>query len=219
MNILDKFNQHIFCKNNIDRMKTYHHINLLRKENELLLTDNEAYTLCNLLRTVHNVEGHVLEIGCFKGASTKLMAITEQHKMIMAFDTFKGLPPISIKDDYMQFKYGEYFADYKSVQSYLMPFQNLIVYKGIFPNSAPRINSISFVHLDVDLYDGTLNSLEFIYPKMSSNGIILIHDYINSKGVREAVDNFFKDKKEHVIEISDTYCMIIKGVDLRCLNG
>jgi hypothetical protein len=93
-----------------------------------------------------------------------------------------------------------------------MPFQNVIIYKGIFPKKLPPlISKISFVHLDVDLYEGTLNSLKFIYPRMAESGIILIHDYINSKGVREAVDSFFKDKEEYIIEISDTYCMVVKA--------
>ena len=61
----------------------------------------------------------------------------------------------------------------------------------------------SFVHLDADLFEPTKNGLEFFYPRVSSEGIILIHDYNAWPGCRKAVDEFFFLKKESPIPMPD----------------
>jgi len=45
---------------------------------------------------------------------------------------------------------------------------------------------------------------------MNKGGIILSHDYIDVASVKKAIDDFFKDKPETVIELSGSQCMIIK---------
>ena len=55
----------------------------------------------------------------------------------------------------------------------------------------------SFVHIDVDLYQPTLDCLEFFFPKLVSGGIIVCDDYNSSQfpGAKNAWDYYFKDKK------------------------
>lgn len=45
----------------------------------------------------------------------------------------------------------------------------------------------------MDLYQPTIEGLKFFYPRMSSGGIILVHDYNNVRwpGVSKAVNEFF----------------------------
>jgi len=65
------------------------------------------------------------------------------------------------------------------------------------------------VHIDVDLFEATLASLVFFYPKMNKAGIIISHDY-DEPGVRKAFDDFFADKPEPVIEMSGCQCLVVK---------
>ena len=51
----------------------------------------------------------------------------------------------------------------------------------------------AFVHLDMDLYEGTLAALLHFYPLMNEGGIILLHDYRNSAysaNIVKAVEEF-----------------------------
>ena len=53
--------------------------------------------------------------------------------------------------------------------------------------------------------------LNFFYERMNPGGFILSHNYGNLDSVRKAFNEFFKDKKEIIIESQDSQCMIIKG--------
>ena len=58
---------------------------------------------------------------------------------------------------------------------------------------ASQLNNakFSFVHLDVDLYESTKESINFFSPRMIRGGIIVVHDYGCSRGVRKAVDECY----------------------------
>ena len=60
-----------------------------------------------------------------------------------------------------------------------------------------------FVHLDVDLYQPTLDSLTFFYEKMIQGGIILCDDYgfTTCPGAKKAMDSFFSDTHEEVVSL------------------
>ncbi len=86
-------------------------------------------------------------------------------------------------------------------------------YCGYFPQSATTLDpslKFSFVHMDVDLYDSTLSSLNFFYERMLPGGIMLSHDYSILEGVRTAFHEFLSDKPEGLIELPTTQAMIIK---------
>ena len=93
----------------------------------------------------------------------------------------------------------------------LNKYENVHIIKGKFPESGKEIvdKRFCFVHLDVDLYKSTIDSLRFFFPKMVQGGIIIIHDY-HSDGVKKAFDEFLKTKKEDVLELNMSQCMIIK---------
>ena len=49
----------------------------------------------------------------------------------------------------------------------------------------------SFVHLDFDLYQSTIDTFNFIKDRLEKNAIILFDDYnlINQEGVKKAVED------------------------------
>ena len=57
-----------------------------------------------------------------------------------------------------------------------------------FPDVADR--EFRFVHIDVDLYEPTLDSLAFFYPRLVTGGILLCDDYgfTTCPGARRAFD-------------------------------
>ena len=55
---------------------------------------------------------------------------------------------------------------------------------------------ISFVHIDCDLYQPTLDSLSFFYPRLSKGGCIAISAYglTQFPGSKKAVDQFLSNE-------------------------
>lgn len=128
------------------------------------------------------------------------------------FDTFEGLPSTNEKDDVSMNK-NQYSASYDLVSRYLQNYPRIFLHRGFFPReTSDRVKDkkFAFVHLDVDLYQSTLESLEFFYPRMSKGGIILSHDYSSLKGVNSAFNEFFADKPESIIELSTSQCLVVR---------
>lgn len=187
-------------------------IKAVQEERKLLLSDHEACQVMMAVRRTAKIPGDIAEVGAYEGASAKLIAHAASGKHIHLFDTFEGLPPLT-DIDRSSFTDGQYPADLADVTKYLSNFPSVTLYKGLFPGTAGPIKqkTFSFVHLDVDLYQGTKESLEFFYPRMSKGGVIISHDYMTAEGVRKAVDDFMKDKPEAVFESSWRQCFIVKG--------
>jgi hypothetical protein len=52
--------------------------------------------------------------------------------------------------------------------------------------------------------------LQFFYPRLLRGGIIVSHDFASARGVREAVEEFFKNLPEPVIELAGDQAMVVK---------
>ncbi len=186
-------------------------IEAVRKERALLTRLDEAYALVNAVRSAAKVPGDLAEVGVYQGASAKLICeMRAAGKALHLFDTFEGLP--NPTDDDKGFVAGEYECSLDSVKAYLRAYRDVFFYKGYFPGtSAPVADRVfSFVNLDVDLYESTKGALDFFYPRISTGGILLSHDYNTQIGVKKAFDEFFADKPEPVIRLMGSQCMVVR---------
>lgn len=137
---------------------------------------------------------------------------TKGENPLFVFDTFEGLPNLS-KEDYTSGLYkGGFKSSFLEVKNYLKLYKKVFIYKGTFENNCNLANKkdFIFIHIDTDLYEPTKKGLEYFYNRMLKGGIFLIHDYAEFKGVKKAVDDFFKDKPEMIIELGSSQCLIIK---------
>ncbi len=185
----------------------------VKNEVKMHMEINEAYQLFMAVKRTQKVNGDIAEVGVFQGGSSKLICEAKKGRPLHLFDTFEGLPELSKEDEQGYFSKGEFDeVKLEEVKSYLKKYSNVYFYKGFFPSTAKPIKDkkFSFVNLDVDIYESTLSCLKFFYPRMSKGGIIISHDYINAIGVRKAFERFFRDKKEPIIELSGSQCLIVK---------
>lgn len=189
-------------------------INHLKKNNMLAMQRYTAQVLYYSVKNVSKIDGDIAEVGVFKGGSAKIICEAKKEKTLYLFDTFSGLPEVSEIDDERFFKgrFKESLSSLDIVKEFLSEYKNVFFYKGIFPETSKPIadKRFSFVNLDVDLYKSTLDSLEFFYPRMNKGGIIMCHDYPGATGVKRAVNEFFKDKPEIIINITANQALIIK---------
>lgn len=171
---------------------------------------NEACQLFMAVERTTKVPGDLAEVGVYRGGSTRLICEAKGSRTLHLFDTFEGLPAVDAIDD--RFEKGQYAAPLEEVQRTLAGYPNLHFYKGVFPDTAGPVadRTFSFVHLDVDTHRSTLACLEFFYPRLSPGAVLISHDYANAAGVRKAFDDFFADRREPVLQLSGTQCLVVK---------
>lgn len=167
-----------------------------------------------LLRTIaeKNIEGDLAELGVYRGSTAKLIHHYMPERKLHLFDTFEGFTGRSVVAEKQNTDYSIYESHFgdtslECVKAYVsQKNNNVLYYKGYFPESVPEaINQLkfAFVHLDADLYEPTLEGLKFFYPRMSTRGLIVVHDYNAWPGARKAVDDFFADKNELPLPMPD----------------
>ena len=79
---------------------------------------------------------------------------------------------------------------------------------GGFLKSITRIelpDRFAIVHLDCDLNKPTAAGLSYFYPRLSSGGLLILHDYSSGHwgGCSDAIDDFMKDKPERPVLMPD----------------
>lgn len=182
---------------------------IINEDKPFLLKPSELFLIYSFAKNQIHIDGDYAEVGVFKGASAKAICEAKENKHLHLFDTFEGLPQISKTDS--KFKTKMFRSSYQKVKEKLSKYQNVLIYKGLFPETGISIQDrkFAFVHLDVDIYQSTKDCLDFFYNRMSKNGILISHDY-NAQGVKKAFDEFLKNKAEKVIQLPMSQCMIIK---------
>jgi len=158
--------------NDPGRLKVIKLVRKIKKEVDLLLGDNEGYTIYRTVKNTSKIKGDIAEVGTYQGGSSKIICEAKGKRALHLFDTFEGLPELSNLDDTRLVQKGDYPASLVEIKRYLKKYNSVHFYKGLFPyTSGPVKNKkFSFVNLDVDLYKSTLSGLAFFYPRMSKGG-------------------------------------------------
>ncbi len=176
---------------------------------------DRKFTLNQLLKLVFSLEGDLVESGAYKGASASLMckAFNDSDKTVHLFDSFEGLSQPGDKDgDY--WVEGALQSSEKILMAGLNQYQNFKVYKGWIPKVFQDYSGdeICFLHIDVDLYEPTYQTLNYFYSRMVSQGIVLMDDYgfKSCPGAKTAADEYFKNKPESIVSLPTGQGLVIK---------
>jgi len=184
------------------------------QERQMLLQPLEAYALLVLARAQSHVDGDMAEVGMYRGASAKIICEGKGKVTLWGFDTFEGLCDVSEEDKHWGisfFKQGGYRASYDEVRSYLTSADDIRLIPGYFPQSANDAvaRTFSFVHLDVDTYSSTLESMRFFWPRLSNKGIIVTHDS-HAEGVARAIREFVSESGARIIPMACSQMMLLR---------
>ena len=167
---------------------------------------DRKYALDQLMKLAVCLEGDTAECGAYKGASSYLICrrIAGLRKRHHVFDSFEGIS-VPMPEDGSYWKKGDLVSAEAVIRENLKEFNFVVYHKGWIPEKFPEVSNgkFCFVHLDVDLFQPTLDSLTFFYEKMTQGGIILCDDYgfTTCPGAKKAMDSFFSDKHEEVVSL------------------
>ena len=172
----------------------------------------------------NQIEGDVVELGCYVGESSKYLRKTldvfNSCKRLFVYDSFEGLPDLSKWEEGTPWKprtlktSEQVLIDNFKRNKLDVPDK---VVKGWFSDITEEDlpQKISFAFLDGDFYDSIYTSLDKIYDRVSQGGYIFFHDYQRPDlpGVDQAIKDFLKSKNEEyeVYAVTDQLGLLIKG--------
>jgi len=166
-----------------------------------------------LFKKIKDVPGAFVELGIFKGISFvrflayRQMLENNSHRKFIGFDAFGVFPQATLDADRKMLKDFLTSAGDQSISEEQLSkvLQNKGVNKNVelvqgdinqtvpsFIDANPSIQ-FSMIHLDVDLYEPSVTALEYLYPRLSKGGILILDDYQIWDGESKAVDEYFQD--------------------------
>jgi O-methyltransferase len=201
----------------MEKDKDFYEIYLKIKEYTIVSIER-CYALYNAVRFVekNNIPGDFVECGVWRGGSCMLMAYTliscgQTNRRIWLYDTFAGMVKPGENDGIEEklmwteqqtenYKNDWCLAEIQEVENNLKktnyPVSNFNLIKGRVEDTIPTQcpSSISILRLDTDWYDSTKHELTYLYPHISSKGLLIIDDYGAWEGCKKAVDEYFGQK-------------------------
>lgn len=164
------------------------------------------YSLVQMFRKTLALDGLVAECGCFRGLSSFILCRSLQlvrpafdGKGYRIFDSFAGLSAPQAEDAVdaaaadaellrNMTRQGQYAAPLDRVKAALAAFPGIEYFPGWIPAAFPDETGqrYRFVHVDVDIYQPTRDSIEYFYPRLVSGGILVCDDF-NWPGARKAI--------------------------------
>lgn len=169
-----------------------------------LLDYDRLYIIWQVIRNVYKLRLASAEVGSFKGGSAYFIAnsyknLSGEDYVLHIFDTFLGHPEkINIRFDSYHRVGLFHETDYDTVKNYLSPFPKVYIHKGEFSETVKELPEIQFgfVHIDVDIYQSTLDCLNYFDSRMAIGGMFVVDDYSSAKcpGVSQAVAEYLADK-------------------------
>lgn len=192
-----------------------------------MTTPERVYGLVQAVRYVENrgIEGAIVECGVWRGGSMMAAALTlksvgKNDRELYLFDTYDGMPAPTDADVDLQGESAEqYYQSHRKASGNSdwcaanvdevarnmartgYPKERVHLVQGrveeTIPASAPE--RIALLRLDTDWFESTFHTLQHLYPRLSTGGVLIIDDYGHWKGSREATDRYFAEAAPPVL--------------------
>ncbi len=179
-----------------------------------LLDERRLFTLFSIVQQTNHMNGDILEIGCMRGGAGILMSKVKSKGRAYLIDTFDGFH----EEEKYHKKNIFIFKDINKLKKNIKDFKlkKTYVLKQVFPNKKKlkNINKLKVCHIDVNTYQSTKNSYNYIKKKIVKGGFIVFDDYgiFGVEQVTKFVNTIkIKDKKLfHFINNYMGQCILIK---------
>jgi O-methyltransferase len=191
----------------------------------------------------NQIPGDIVECGVWRGGSSMAMALallrlSDTGRDLWLYDTFQGMTDPTDADKMHNGTGAEQllaaakqhevferslmlaYASLEDVRNNMRatgyPMEHIRFVPGpveqTIPGSLP--DRIALLRLDTDWYESTRHELAHLYPRLCSDGILIIDDYGHWQGARKAVDEYFAGSRTFLSRIDYTGRLAVKAAKL-----
>ena len=170
---------------------------------ELEVRAERLFVLREVVRQTDGLPGDLIEFGVHAGTSAAVMLDASTAGTLWGLDSFQGLSKPSPELDGSRWSEGELAASIEQAWARLEKWGDRVsLVKGWIPDclgSLPAGNLFRFAHIDVDLFEPTLHSLEYVGGRIVAGGMIVCDDFGFSTcpGATTAVLKFMEGHPEY----------------------
>ena len=188
----------------------------------------------------NQILGDIVECGVWRGGSSMAMALallrlSDTERTLWMYDTFQGMTdPIDAdkmhsgasaeelliaarKHEAAEQSLVLAYASLEDVRNNMRasgyPMDRIRFVQGPVEQTIPKTlpDRIALLRLDTDWYESTRHELIHLYPRLSSDGILIIDDYGHWQGARKAVDEYFEGSRIFLNRIDYTGRLAVKA--------
>lgn len=169
-----------------------------------------------LLDACQLVPGDFMEMGTYNGMSFKSIYCRglQYGRKVHAVDTFSGMPVSDIPSDNKRYPAG--IVDSGGTVAFREMFPEAIIHEGLVPDILPEIDvkKLAFVHLDIDHEFSTREALDWVWSRLNTLGILIVHDFGLQVDIcaSKAVKEWMIQNDLNYIGICDNTIFFRKGV-------
>jgi hypothetical protein len=182
-----------------------------------VVSPDRCYVLYNQARQALNVEGEFAECGVFNGGTALFLSRIARSggKKLNLFDSFEGLPAPDAEKD-LGLEEGLFKSASAEAVERLVGAEGveLEMHVGFMPGTFAGLEErrFAFVHIDVDLYQSTLDCCRFFYPRLQPGGMMVFddHGFPGCQGQRLAVAEFFGSRPEEPLALPTGQAVVVK---------
>jgi O-methyltransferase len=154
------------------------------------------------------IPGAFAELGVWRGVTSAFLHSLATERTLYLFDTFAGFPDADLPAGADDRRFRD--TSEAAVRARVGASANVVLRPGYVPDTLAGLEDeqFAFVLADLDLYDPTMASLAFFYPRIPPGGYLVLHDYNNPESdwaCKRAFDAFLADKPEQLVEIGDMW--------------
>ena len=166
------------------------------------------------------LDGDFVETGVHRaGFSSSVMSYIDFGSMpdrkFYLFDTYEGLTQDLITPGEKAAYKHHYEDTYAFVQESFNKMSNVIIVKGIVPDSLTTVTIDKVAYLSIDMNSAKPESaaLEYFWPKLVSGGIVVLDDYIfpGRQLQQEYADKFARSVGVRVLSVPTGQGIIVKS--------
>lgn len=184
-------------------------------------SQDRKWTLREYVKLNNALSGDLAECGCYVGTSAFFIAQASTHGKLYLFDSFQGLSAPDATDrnvgeSVMPWSEGggDLTASEATLQYNLARYDTVVVLPGWIPERFAEVADHQFrlVHIDVDLYQPTRDSLNFFYPRLVKGGVIVMDDYgfKTCPGATRAADELAVSEGIEILHLATGQGVIMK---------
>lgn len=145
-----------------------------------------VYIACWLAERATHINGDFIECGVNRGGISRsilsYLGNGFKDRCFYLLDTYCGIPSSILSEHELQHDkvFKNYYTEcYEAVRETFKQFPEVVIIRGLVPDSFRYVdsNNFSFVHIDMNNAKSEISAAEYLWPRLSTGGYMLLDDY------------------------------------------